>query len=114
MSQTGRARALRKQSTDAERLLWSRLRNRRMMGLKFRRQAPIGRYIVDFVCHERNLIIEVDGGQHQERQAADRIRTEWLNSQGFTVVRYWNNEVLVELEGVLESIRMALEGDPSP
>ena len=114
MSQTGRARALRKQSTDAERLLWSRLRNRRLMGLKFRRQTPIGRYIVDFVCHERNLIIEVDGGQHQERQADDLSRTEWLNSQGFTVIRYWNNQVLGELDGVLESIRMTLEPVPSP
>ena len=114
LSQTSRARELRKQSTDAEHLLWSRLRNRRLLGLKFRRQAPIGRYIVDFVCREQNLIIELDGGHHQQRRASDQSRTEWLNSRGFRVVRYWNNEVLGDLDSVLESIRMALEAGDSP
>ena len=104
MSQISRARHMRRQSTDAERLLWAKLRNRRMMNCKFRRQFPIGRYIVDFVCRQHNLVIEVDGGQHSDRQDYDSARTEWLKSQGFDVLRYWNNEVLTELDSVLESI----------
>ena len=114
MSQISRARELRKQSTDAERLLWSRLRNRRLMGLKFKRQSPIGRYIVDFVCRERNLVVEIDGGHHQEQEASDLSRTEWLNSRGFRVIRYWNNQVLDDMDSVLESIRMTLEAGTSP
>ena len=80
MTQISRARELREKSTDAERLLWSRLRNRRLMGLKFKRQSPIGSYIVDFVCKERNLIVEIDGGHHQEQQASDLTRTSCLSS----------------------------------
>lgn len=114
MKQVTKARALRKRSSDAERLLWSRLRNRRLFGLKFRRQEPIGEYIVDFVCREQNLIIELDGGHHQEQIAPDLRRTAWLNSRGFRVVRYWNNDVLRDLDSVLESIRLALESQPSP
>ena len=114
MTQISRARELRKQSKDAERLLWSRLRNRRLMGLKFNRQSPIGRYIVDFVCKEHSLIIEIDGGHHQEQQASDQSRTEWLNSRGFSVIRYWNNHVLDDIDSVLESIRMTLEAGTTP
>ena len=114
MTQISRARELRKQSTDAERLLWSRFRDRRLMGLKFRRQSPIGRYIVDFVCYEHNLIVEIDGAHHQEQRASDLCRTEWLNSHGFSVVRYWNNQVLEDMDSVLESIRMTLEVETSP
>ena len=114
MSQTSRAKALRKESTDAERLLWSRLRNRRLLGLKFRRQSPIGKYIVDFVCKERSLIIEIDGGQHQEQRASDATRTAWLGSCGFSVIRYWNNEVLEDIDSILESLRMTLEGETAP
>ena len=116
MTQISRAKELRKQSTDAERLLWSRLRNRRLLGLKFKRQSLIGIYIVDFVCRERNLIIEIDGGHHQEQQASDEIRTAFLISCGFRVIRYWNNEVLEDIDSVLESIRMTLEAEipPSP
>ncbi|MYD50809.1 MAG: endonuclease domain-containing protein [Dehalococcoidia bacterium] len=114
MTQISRARELRKQSTDAERLLWSRLRDRRLMGLKFRRQSPIGRYVVDFVCYEHNLIVEIDGGHHQEQRASDLRRTEWLNSCGFSVIRYWNNQVLEDMDSVLESIRMTLEVELSP
>ena len=114
MSQISRARELRKQSTDAERFLWSRLRDRRLMGLKFKRQCPIGSYIVDFVCKERNLVIEIDGGHHQEQRASDQSRTEWLSSSGYSVIRYWNNQVLEDIDSVLELIRMTLEVETSP
>lgn len=114
MNQVFRAKELRQKSTDAERLLWSRFRNKRLMGIKFRRQAPIGRYIVDFVCYEHDLIIEIDGGHHQEQQASDLSRTEWLRSRGFRVIRYWNNEVLEDIDSVLESIRVTLEVGDHP
>jgi very-short-patch-repair endonuclease len=81
------ARKLRKQLTDAERRRWSRLRLRQLEGLKFRRQASIGRYVVDFVCFERKLIIEVDGGQHAVATPHDRERTTWLKAEGFRIVR---------------------------
>ena len=82
--------------------------------MKFRRQDPVGEYIVDFLCRERSLIVEIDGGHHSEQRAHDRRRTAWLNSKGFKVVRYWNNEVLGDLDSVLESIRLALEAGPLP
>ncbi len=104
MTQIPRVRKLREQSTDAERLLWSKLRDRRMMNCKFRRQFPVGRYIVDFVCREYNLIIELDGGHHREQQQYDAVRTEWFQSRGFEVLRYWDNVVLTGLDSVLESI----------
>ena len=97
-----RARALRKTSTDAETLLWSRLRNRQFHDLKFRRQVPLGRYIVDFYCHEFRLVIELDGGQHSE--GVDRPRTHWLESEGYRVVRFWNHEVLGNFDGVLAEL----------
>ena len=106
-----KARQLRKNATEAERLMWERLRNRRLAGWKFRRQAPIGPYIVDFVCFERRLIIEVDGGHHQSQAEDDKARTVWLESQGFRVLRFWNNEVLTEISGVASSILEALD-DP--
>jgi very-short-patch-repair endonuclease len=80
------------------------LRGRKMNGFKFRRQEPIGRYIVDFVCYEEGLIIEVDGGQHNS-PGVDAFREEWLKKQGFRVLRFWNNDVLRNLEAVLEVIR---------
>ena len=104
MSQISRARLMRSESTDAERVLWSRLRGRGIMNCKFRRQFPTGRYIVDFVCRKHNLIIELDGGQHADQLDYDEIRTEWLKSQGFDLLRYWDNDVLTQLESVLESI----------
>jgi very-short-patch-repair endonuclease len=77
-----------------------------MEGIKFRRQEPIGNYIVDFVAYDKRIVIELDGGQHaEEEKEKDRRRDEWLNSQGFRVMRFWNNEVLENLEGVLEAIR---------
>ena len=112
----GNAKALRSSQTDAEQRLWYHLRAHRFMGLKFKRQKPIGRYIVDFVCVERRLIIELDGGQHAEQVTYDQQRDAWLRSQGYTVLRFWNNDVMQELEGVLEQIRgvVALSPGPSP
>ena len=99
------AKVLRRRLTDTERLLWRHLRAKHFLGLKFRRQEPIGRYIVDFVCHEKRLIIEVDGGQHAIDKDRDAKRDKWLNEQGYKVLRFWNNEVLTNIEGVLELIR---------
>ena len=96
------ARDLRQQMTDAERFLWSRLR-RRFLGAKFRRQVPLGPFIVDFACMRRKLVIEVDGGQHLE-SSADAARDRWLAENGFRVLRFWNHEVLQNLDGVLERI----------
>jgi len=98
------ARHLRKEMTSAERILWSYLRAKQLNGLKFRRQQPIGDYIVDFVCFEKRLIIEVDGGQHAENGDADLRRTQWLNERGYRVIRFWNNEVLNHCSGVLYKI----------
>ena len=98
------AKALRKESTDTERLLWKYLRANQMEGYKFRRQEPIGRYIVDFVCHEKLLIIEVDGGQHSVECERDKKRDNWLEGQGYKILRFWNNEVLINTEGILEVI----------
>jgi very-short-patch-repair endonuclease len=84
------------------------------MGLKFKRQKPMGRYIVDFVCEERRLIIEIDGGQHAEQVGYDRHRDAWLCSQGYMLLRFWNNEVMQELEAVLEQIRSTLTLSPAP
>ena len=94
------AKKLRKGQTDAESLLWKHLRIKQMEGVKFRREEPIGRFIVDFVSFEKKVIVEVDGGQHSEE--ADKEREQWLRSQGFKVLRFWNNEVLQNTEGVLE------------
>jgi very-short-patch-repair endonuclease len=106
-----RARALRKGQTDAEALLWSKLRGGQILELKFRRQHPLGRYFADFVCIEIGLIVELDGGQHAETDAShyDRTRTDELAAMGFQVLRFWNNEVLNETKGVLEKIRQTAE-----
>jgi len=98
-----RARRLRKDSTDAERLLWSRLRSGRLRG-KFRRQEPIGSYIVDFACIELGIVIELDGSQHLERIDYDRKRDDYLRSLGFDVVRFSDRDVLKNVEGVLSVI----------
>jgi very-short-patch-repair endonuclease len=102
------ARDLRKQLTDAERRLWYLLRRKQLAGFRFRRQAPIGRYIADFACFAERLIIEVDGGQHADAQAYDEARTAWLDSEGFRVLRFWNNDVLGNQEAVLQTILDAL------
>jgi len=108
------ARRLRSQSSDAEGVLWRHLRARRLMGYKFRRQMVIEPYIVDFVCLEARLIIEADGGQHSNQEAYDARRTVWLEGMGYRVIRFWNHEVLCELQSVLEQIRAALIEAPSP
>ncbi len=86
--------------------LWNCLRSRRFMGLKFRRQCPLGSYIVDFICIEKMLIIEIDGGQHNEKkqQDYDKQRTAFLNNLGYTVLRFWNNEVLMQFDAVMDQI----------
>jgi len=110
----GRATQLRKQPTDAETRLWSRLRRKQLDGLRFRRQAPIGPYVVDFFCPVAKLVIEVDGGQHAEQQDYDDQRTRWLEERGYRVVRFWNNDVLANTEGVLAEILRAVRLSPPP
>ena len=101
---TGLARKLRRQETDAECKLWSRIRDRQFFGLKFRRQVPVCGYVADFLCHEVKLIVELDGGQHAERGEEDARRTKVLGEAGFLVLRYWNNDVLANTDGVLTEI----------
>ena len=101
------ARRLRVNQTDAETVLWNRIRNRQIDGYKFVRQLPISGYICDFVCREKSLVIEVDGGQHNE-SATDAVRDRRLADEGFRVLRFWNNDVLGE--GVLITIQSALRG----
>jgi len=97
-------RTLRRNMTDAERKLWSILRGRQIEGLKFRRQHPFENYILDFVCLEEKIVIEIDGGQHQARMKEDGIRTKALKNAGFRVLRFWNHEVLRQFEAVAEQI----------
>jgi very-short-patch-repair endonuclease len=100
--------------TDAERLLWRHLRQRQVEGYKFRRQHPVGHYIVDFACLEGCLIVEVDGGQHADRKGYDRERTAWLEEQGFRVLRFWNTDVLGNIDGVREVIRVEVTSGCRP
>jgi very-short-patch-repair endonuclease len=104
-----RARALRQSSTDAENLLWFRLRNRQLLDLKFRRQRPIGRYIADFACLEIGLVIELDGGQHLDQIAYDDRRAEEMKHLGFQTLRFWDHDVLKETDAVMEKIRQVAE-----
>jgi len=112
------ARALRKRLTDAERLLWRHLRNRELGGWKFKRQYPVGPFIVDFICLEKNVVIEVDGGQHAEDEESDLQRSTYLKKMGYRLFRFWNNQVLRETEAVLEAIFATLaaekQNSPSP
>jgi very-short-patch-repair endonuclease len=98
------ARALRQRSTDAEKKLWMALRDRRLQGMKFSRQVPIESYVVDFLCRSSKLIIELDGGQHDWQSVADDERTRWLEAHGYRVIRFWNNDILGNLPGVLDRI----------
>lgn len=106
------ARRLRRDMTDAERRLWSRLRAHQL-GVHFRRQVPLERYVLDFVCFQARLVIEVDGGQHAQSEA-DKLRDAWLKEKGFRVLRFWNNDVLGNTEGVLVTIMQALGETPPP
>jgi very-short-patch-repair endonuclease len=107
-----RARALRKNPTEVEKLLWYRLRMWQIDGYKFRRQQPIGNYIADFVCFEKRLIVELDGGQHAVQSGYDAERDGWLRAEGFTVLRFWNNDLLKNLNGVTEKIFETLKSSP--
>ena len=106
---TDKSKNLRNEPTEAERYLWSRLKNSQMCGCKFRRQQPLGKYIADFVCFEKALVIEIDGGQHSENEPYDQARDDWLENEGFIVLRFWNNEVLGNLAGVVDVIMEELE-----
>ena len=110
-----RARTMRAEPTKAERRLWWHLRHRLAMeSTHFRRQVHLGRYIVDFVSHDARLIIEVDGGQHDTQSGRDVERTRFLESQGYRVLRFWNNEVLGNIDGVLELIQSTIAATPTP
>ena len=109
------ARKLRKSTTDAELRLWLQLRNRNLGGFKFRRQHPLPPYIVDFICIEQNLIVELDGGQHIEQITHDTNRTAFLESKGYRVIRFWNDDVLKKTEIVLEEVlRQLIAPHPNP
>jgi len=111
-----RARQLRGAMTDAERKLWWHLRQLPIAGTHFRRQATIGPYFADFACHERRLVIEVDGGGHAmpDQVDSDARRTAFLNSRGYRVLRFWNHEVLNEIDAVMEAIHAALGEEGTP
>jgi very-short-patch-repair endonuclease len=106
------AKNLRIKHTDEENLFWSQLRARRLNGLKFRRQQPIGNYIVDFICFTKKIVIEVDGGQHSWKKKRNEIRDKWLSKEGYKLLRFWNNEVFKNLDGVLEIINQNCVNHP--
>ena len=110
---TATARRLRRNQTDAERLLWSKLRANQMDGAKFRRQFSLPPYVADFCCEAARLIVEVDGGQHAQSGEADQARTEFFERRGYRVIRFWNSEVLGNIDGVLEEISRCV-ASPSP
>ena len=113
MDQKNFAKHLRRNMTDAERLLWRHLRGHRLVEQKFRRQQPLGPYVVDFVHFGVRLIVEADGGQHNA-SLHDAQRDAWLKAQGFRVLRFWNNDILLNTDDVLAVIFEALSGSPSP
>ena len=118
MSSAQRARELRRNATDAERILWSRVRDRQLDGRKFRRQYPIGPYVADFACPQERLVVELDGGAHASQSDYDAERTRFLEADGYRVLRFWNTDVLMNLAGALEAIRATwgatLTPGPSP
>jgi very-short-patch-repair endonuclease len=109
----GRARGLRRGQTEAERRLWARLRHRQLHYVKFRRQHPVGPFITDFCCPEHRLVVELDGGQHAVQVDVDQARTAYLNQHGYRVLRFWNHEVIENIEAVLQQISTVLR-DPPP
>jgi very-short-patch-repair endonuclease len=100
--------------TEAERKVWRMLRLGQINGHRFRRRVPLGRYIADFACHEARLIVEIDGGQHDAAMSAEIERTRFLEREGYRILRFWNNEVLANLDGVHRMIADALAGSPPP
>lgn len=109
-----RSRTLRTHMTDAERKLWKHLRNKQLNGWRFRRQHPIGNYIADFACIECKLVIELDGGQHATQQSYDAIRDQHIKEQGFTILRFWNHDVMKNIDGVIQTILESLEQTSPP
>jgi very-short-patch-repair endonuclease len=109
----GRAKRLRREMTEAEKKLWRGLREGELGAHRFRKQMPAGPYVLDFCCLRKKLVIEVDGGQHAEISTAEERRNRWLRSEGYTVLRFWNNEVLENLDGVLWRIEEVLKVLPS-
>ncbi len=114
MKPTAFSRHLRKNQTEAERVLWGQLKAGRLEGIKFRRQHPVGPYFADFCSIDKKLIVELDGGQHAASLKEDATRTDFLEKRGFKVIRFWDHEVLRNLEAVLEAIRLRLVDAPSP
>jgi very-short-patch-repair endonuclease len=112
--QRAHARSMRRNSTDTERKFWWEVRDRRFGGHKFKRQFLVGRYIVDFVCPEAKLVVELDGGQHAEQTAYDEMRDAYLKARGFRVLRFWNIEFLTNKDGVLEELLCQLKSPPHP
>jgi len=108
------ARTMRRIPTEPEKLFWSRVRDRRLGGYKFKRQMAIGSYIADFACVERKLIIELDGGQHADRKEYDEKRDAFLRSKGFRIIRVWNIDLLQNIDGVMEMLSVELDSAPSP
>ena len=113
MTRTTLARNLRNAPTQAEFLVWQKLRHKQIEGYRFRRQHPIGNFIVDFVCLEKSLVVEIDGGQHAD-SVSDHVRDARLQQKGFRVMRFWNSDVMGNLNGVLEAIWIALNERPAP
>ena len=111
-SRVATARRLRRGQTDAERKLWFQLRDRRLNGLKFRRQMPVHSYIVDFCCESVRLIVELDGGQHDQRSPQDAKRTADLEAYGYLILRFWNNDVIGNIDGVVETIVATATHEP--
>jgi very-short-patch-repair endonuclease len=111
---TRRARELRNNATDAEKQLWYHLRNRQLDGHKFSRQMPVGPFICDFMCRQARLVVELDGGQHDAAAGRDEERTRFIESEGYRVIRFWNNDVLGNMDGVLTEILRVLEVTPTP
>jgi len=114
MRQRNFARAMRHMPMDAERKFWWQVRDRRLNGYKFKRQFLVGPYIVDFVCLDHRLVVELDGGQHSRQVAYDEARSAFLKTRGYRVLRFWNYDVLTDMDGVLERVRRELGQPPSP
>jgi very-short-patch-repair endonuclease len=108
------ARELRHNQTDAEHKFWEQVRNRRLVGIKFKRQYPIGSYIADFACIEKRLIVELDGAQHAKQESYDAERAAFLSTKGYRVLRFWNVDVLTNMEGVIATVLLELNGGETP